>query len=151
MIAAIPPPTVDEPPPVCGRLLGRHTYQPAPEDAHASRLWLRQQLSALSSPLPKSTVYDLDVVAGEFAANVVRHARTMFEVRLYAPYKSVVRIEFRDWNPALPTLRYPVDIAESGRGLSMVVPDIAATWGWYKPSLGFGKIVYADVPLGAGR
>jgi Histidine kinase-like ATPase domain len=90
-------------------------------------------------------VDNVRLVVSELASNVVRHARTPYQVALRA--QSAIRIEVSDRSPAAPRRR-DLDLgAATGRGLQ-IVELCAARWG-YELVPG-GKVVWAEVPFVVG-
>jgi anti-sigma regulatory factor (Ser/Thr protein kinase) len=87
------------------------------------------------------------LLASELVTNAVLHARTPLTLTV-AEGDGTIRVEVRDWHPALPQARrYNVDTA-TGRGLRLL-ETIASAWGVLKvPSAEQpGKIVWFEVPL----
>lgn len=87
------------------------------------------------------------LLASELVTNAVLHARTPLTLTVGGG-DGTIRVEVRDWHPALPQARrYNVDTA-TGRGLRLL-ETIASAWGVLKvPSAEQpGKIVWFEVPL----
>jgi PAS domain S-box-containing protein len=80
-----------------------------------------------------------ELAVSEVVTNVVLHAHTRFEltVRLSDDH---VRVEVRDWNPALPQPRTYDDEATTGRGMALVETVTAASG--VQSLGGEGKVVW---------
>lgn len=80
---------------------------------------------------------DIVLTASELAANVIRHARTEFTVRIIAEDEHI-RLEVSDGSAILPAVE---DLTESRRGLRMV-QMVSERWG-VDPTQD-GKTVWAE-------
>jgi hypothetical protein len=116
-------------------------FDPTPESVRAARGLVGDLPGAVSTALVES----VELVVSELASNVVRHARTPYQVALRA--QSTIRIEVRDRSPAPPRRRDLGLRAATGRGLQ-IVELCAARWGYDLAS--GGKVVWAEVPVVAG-
>jgi anti-sigma regulatory factor (Ser/Thr protein kinase) len=82
------------------------------------------------------------LLMSELASNVVRHARTPYDVTMTWD-RHRVRVSVRDANTAPPRPRVQVTQAEAdGRGL-LLVTDLATRWGW-EPHAD-GKVVWFEL------
>lgn len=80
---------------------------------------------------------DVVLAASELAANVIRHARTAFTVRLSTD-DNVIRLEVSDGSSILPALE---DLADSFRGLRMIE---SISDGWGVETTAGGKTIWAE-------
>jgi anti-sigma regulatory factor (Ser/Thr protein kinase) len=71
--------------------------------------------------------FPADVAVSELAANVVRHARTDFTVRIQ-PAGPEVRIEVSDRDPVIPVMSDPGEEREGGYGL-LLIERLTRSWG----------------------
>jgi two-component sensor histidine kinase len=99
----------------------------------------------LTGAVSTALVDSVQLVVSELVSNVVRHARTPYEVALRA--ESVVRIEVRDRSPA-PPRRRDLDLLAATDGGLQIVELCAARWG--SDLVSGGKVVSAEVPVVAG-
>jgi len=103
--------------------------------------------------IPRSMGSDVRLIVTELVTNVIRHSDTppqsigLLEVVLDLLPDSAVRVMVWDANTQPPILRNASADAESGRGL-LLVEALSACWGSY-PAAGGGKVVWAQIPLGA--
>src|SRR5438094_10607072 len=95
-------------------LVDRLQLPPEPSSAGMARRFVASSLDA------GDEVGELAVLlVSELASNAVLHARTAFELRVRIDNRRL-RVEIRDDNPALPTLKDYVAESITGRGLHMV-------------------------------
>jgi anti-sigma regulatory factor (Ser/Thr protein kinase) len=116
-----------------------------PASVPAARQLVRQRCEDWGADSAASDAAVL--LASELVTNAVLHARTPMTLTVAAG-EGTIRVEVRDWHPALPQARrYNVDTA-TGRGLRLL-ETIASAWGVLKvPSAAQpGKIVWFEVPL----
>ena len=106
-------------------------FEPEPESAQAVRRFVEGTLAGDPS------LDDILLAASEFAANVIRHARTPFTVRLISA-DDRVRVEVADGSSIVPAVE---DLAESSRGLRMI--DAVSTQ-WGVDVTESGKTVWAE-------
>jgi anti-sigma regulatory factor (Ser/Thr protein kinase) len=87
------------------------------------------------------------LLADELASNAIEHTGDGFsvELRRRAPESSDVRVEVRDRDPALPTVRDPDPLTAGGRGM-LLVDRLASAWG--AEPLPMGKVVWFERALG---
>jgi anti-sigma regulatory factor (Ser/Thr protein kinase) len=76
----------------------------------------------------------------ELASNAVIHAQTPFEVIVHVD-EGWLRVEVRDENPTMPSLKSYVRESVTGRGLHMVAAS-ADHWGFDAQPL--GKVVWFE-------
>ena len=119
---------------------------PELSSARAARRLLRDSLTEAGVARSASWSDDAELAVHELVANAVLHAHTAIEVTI-EPGPDRVRVEVRDFEPALPTLR-PYDVqSTTGRGMALVA---ALTDRCGARSLGHGgKIVWFVVTAGA--
>lgn len=113
-------------------------FEPEPESALAVRRFVEGALTGAPS------LDDIVLAASEFAANVIRHARTPFTVRLISA-DDKVRVEVSDGSSIIPAVE---DLSETYRGLRMI--DAVSTQ-WGVDATETGKTVwaeFADTPRG---
>lgn len=125
-----------------------HSFAPDAQSVRQVRYFVRNALSAAGAG--EEAVDDAVLLASEVAGNVVRHAKTDYEVTV-ALSSGLARIEFHDGSSVMPAVRAlggPDD--EGGRGLA-VVATVALEWGVHDAPA--GKVVWFVVPLAspAGR
>jgi anti-sigma regulatory factor (Ser/Thr protein kinase) len=115
---------------------------PEPESVRRARHMVRERCAGCDD----ATLFDLEVIVSELAANAVRHAGTPFYVEIDADGRSV-RIAVADGSDDHPA---PVSVSahRGGRGLQ-IVETLASAWGTETDD-GGGKEVWARVDL-AGR
>jgi anti-sigma regulatory factor (Ser/Thr protein kinase) len=106
-------------------------FEPEPKSAQAVRRFVEGALAG--DPL----LDDILLTASEFAANVIRHARTRFTVRLISS-DDRVRVEVSDGSSIIPAVE---DLSESYRGLRMI--DAVSTQ-WGVDATENGKTVWAE-------
>ena len=114
-----------------------------PASVPAARRLVRQRCEEWGAAASDAAV----LLASELVTNAVLHARTPLTLTVAAG-DGTIRVEVRDWHPALPQARrYNVDTA-TGRGLRLL-ETIASAWGVLKvPSAEQpGKIMWFEVPL----
>jgi len=110
--------------PAVREALGLMTYPPTTASVRAARRFAEAAVGASDEP---GLADDAGLLVSELAANAVLHARTNFDVAVYA-ITGGVRISVRDHSAALPVLVAPSATAMSGRGLALV-QTLAAQWG----------------------
>jgi Histidine kinase-like ATPase domain len=116
-------------------------FDPTPDSVRANRGLVGDLPGAMSTAL----VDNVRLVVSELASNVVRHARTPYQVALRA--QSAIRIEVSDRSPAAPRRR-DLDLgAATGRGLQIV--ELCAARRGYE-LVPRGKVVWAEVPFVVG-
>jgi anti-sigma regulatory factor (Ser/Thr protein kinase) len=119
-----------------------HSFAPDAQSVRQVRYFVRHALRAAGAG--EEAVDDAVLLASEVAGNVVRHAKTDYEVTV-ALSSELARIEFHDGSSVIPAVRElggPDD--EGGRGLA-VVATLALEWGVHdKPE---GKVVWFVLPL----
>jgi anti-sigma regulatory factor (Ser/Thr protein kinase) len=84
------------------------------------------------------------LVASELATNVVRHARTAYDVRLIIAQS--LSIEVTDTGPGTPQLLHAAPTGLGGLGLQLV-SALAAAWGVEQQA--GAKTVWAELPVHA--
>lgn len=114
--------------------------QPVTIAVEQARELVRARLGEWSASHLEETVA---VVAVELVANVVRHAQTPFELRLWREESHIV-VEVRDHDDHLPDVVPAGPNDERGRGMH-IVEALASSWG-AAPVLG-GKVVWARIEL----
>ncbi len=82
--------------------------------------------------------FPAELVVSELASNAVRHASTVFTVRI-ARTADAVWVEVADGHPLLPSPRAMSSDAEAGRGLALVN---ALTLSWGAEPQSQGKVVW---------
>lgn len=107
-----------------GSALAALTCPPQVEAVRAARRFVQAQLAGAGWD---QLAEDAGLLASELAANAVLHARTDFDVVLYA-VSGGVRVEVRDRSGVLPVFTAPSATAMSGRGL-VLVQTLAVRWG----------------------
>ncbi|MFP3914790.1 MAG: ATP-binding protein [Actinomycetota bacterium] len=112
-------------------------FEPEPGSAWEVRRFVEEALAGVSR------LEDIVLIASELAANVIRHARTEFSVRIRREGE-IVRLEVSDGSSVVPAME---ELTESTRGLRMV-ETISERWG-IEPSPG-GKTVWAEVAAPTG-
>ena len=113
-------------------------WPPEPENVRASREFVSWQLTRHA--LPELTE-DAALVVSELATNVIRHARTPFEVTLERS-EGTVRLCVHDASPQPPFVRPAHPSATRGRGLRLV-GSVSSSWG-VDPAGDDGKVVWAS-------
>lgn len=108
-------------------------FEPIGSSVRAVRRFVRDAVHG--SPFADDVV----LVASELAANVVRHARTEFEVKL-AYEGEQIRLEVSDGSSIIPAVE---DLAEESRGLRMIE---AIAESWAIESTPTGKLVWVLFP-----
>ena len=88
----------------------------------------------------------IQLVLSELTTNSVRHARSGFDVAVYAD-KRKVRVEVADRGAGLPTPRHARPADATGRGLE-IVANLVDDWGFNVPP-GVGKTVWFEFRLSA--
>jgi serine phosphatase RsbU (regulator of sigma subunit)/PAS domain-containing protein len=119
---------------------------PLPEDpqaASAARRHVREQLSAWGLEELTATT---EMVASELVANVVRHARGPYRLRLLRSQSLVC--EVFDGSLTTPRPRRASWTDEGGRGLQLIAA-LAERWGTRYVTT--GKIIWTEQPLPARR
>ena len=127
-------------------------FASTPRGARLARRLVSKRLGEWGHP-HGSPVHDaVTLVAGELAANAVRHGRVPGrDFRLRLVLGAVVRVEVADTRTeARPERRAPDAEAESGRGL-LLVARLAARWGVAERPGAPGKTVWAEVSLSGER
>lgn len=113
-------------------------FEPEPQSAQAVRRFVEGALPGIS-PLDD----DIVLAASEFAANVIRHARTRFTVSLITD-DDRVRLEVSDGSSIIPAVE---DLSESFRGLRMI-EEISTRWG--VEATRDGKTMWAEFDTSGG-
>jgi len=113
-----------------------------PESPRAARRFVSSVLNQWGRAEARD---DIMIIASELATNAVMHARSHFTVGLHRQH-GLVRIAVGDNSDAAPRRQWPDVSTVGGRGLAMV-DAIAAAWGYDR--VAGGKVVWADVPVGA--
>ena len=111
-------------------------FEPTPDSVAVVRTLVDGHLAHLEPTCREAVV----LVASELATNVVRHARTPYEVHLVVDHRVSIRVT--DAGPGLPRVRHPTPEQSSGRGL-LLVATIATAWG--VDHADGRKVVWADV------
>ena len=125
----------------------RTRLAPEPSSARAARRLLRRSLTEAGVAGSASWGDDAELAVHEVVANAVLHAHTPIEVTI-EPGLDRVRVEVRDYEPALPTPRAYDPRETTGRGMSLVA---ALTDRCGARSLGpDGKIVWFEVSADNG-
>lgn len=112
--------------------------------AHSAREARRFVMTALAGRGLDSESAEL--VVAELMANVVQHAETEVEVKLFIG--ATVRLEVHDGNALIPAMRDAAEDAESGRGL-FIIDALSRSWGIEKTDT--GKCIWVDLeraPMG---
>ncbi|GAA2403502.1 hypothetical protein GCM10010420_33420 [Streptomyces glaucosporus] len=130
-----------------GPLVYTRQFTSSPRGARLARRLTARCLEEWGWPPASDTSRTVSLLAGELAANAVRHARVPgrdFLLRLEAR-EHLVRVEVSDASPVHPPPVPPRSSAddESGRGL-FLVDTLAARWGT-APRDPVGKTVWAEV------
>jgi anti-sigma regulatory factor (Ser/Thr protein kinase) len=106
-------------------------FETEPESAGAVRRFVEEAI-------PEAThLDDVILAASELAANVIRHAKTGFTVRLIGN-EDVIRIEVSDGSSIIPAIE---DLTESQRGLRLI-EAISEDWGFETTDT--GKTIWAE-------
>ncbi|MEY2420484.1 MAG: hypothetical protein QOI95_551 [Acidimicrobiaceae bacterium] len=117
-------------------IVERLRLSPEPSSAGAARRFVAAALGA------GGEVAELAVLlVSELASNAVLHAQTSFEVVMQLD-EGRVRIEVRDENRAMPSLKTYARESLTGRGLHMVA---AAADRWGFEALPDGKVVWFEL------
>lgn len=120
-------------------VVGFREYLPNTDDVVHARHFVREVLRAGGAGA--DDVAAAELVVGELALNVVRHAGTSFSVLVQlAP--GLIKVAVRDDSDTVPRTRPHLVGAVTGRGLSMVA---STTDEWGVEPLGRGKEVWAVV------
>ena len=119
--------------------LGLMTYPPRAGSVRAARRFAEEQLVGAGLA---HLADDAGLLVSELAANAVLHARTDFDVVLYASPNGA-RLEVRDRSELPPVFTAPSATAMSGRGLALV-RTLAARWGHQSSPAG-GKQVWFEM------
>ena len=117
--------------------VGYREFAPTRDCVREVRHFVKETLERVG--LDKDSVFELQLIADELAANAVLHAGSVFSVAIELT-EEVVRIAVRDDSNS-PPVAQPAT-AESGRGL-VIVSGTASGWG--SASLGRGKEIWADL------
>ncbi|MCG3040455.1 ATP-binding protein [Streptomyces sp. S1A] len=118
-------------------------FRAAPDELSGLRLTVREQLNLWGLA---DLVDDVEVVAGELAANVVRHVgQDSAATLVLAVGDGRLRLEAHDGSHAVPAIRQPGDYDENGRGLRLLAA-LAADWGTMLTAS--GKAVWCEFSLG---
>jgi two-component sensor histidine kinase len=108
---------------------------------------LARQLATDAFPgLSRDSLDSIAMVVSELATNCVRHAGTVFSLRVGRPEQDLVRIDVRDDDAAQPVLRNPTPAQLHGRGLR-IVQALARQWGVLPATRGVGKTVWCTVAV----
>lgn len=110
----------------------RRYFYPHPSAATEARRFVARMALGLDSG-------DLELATSELVTNAIRHARTIFTVRV-GDVDDVVRLEVWDQSPVFP----PSSVSEESPGLR-IVDAIAERWG--AESTEDGKTVWAEFRL----
>lgn len=106
-------------------------FEGEPESAAAVRRFVEEAI-------PEAThLDDVILAASELAANVIRHAKSGFTVRLI-DREDIIRIEVSDGSSIIPAIE---DLTESHRGLRLI-EAISEYWG--VETTDTGKKVWAE-------
>lgn len=106
-------------------------FEPDPQSARMVRRFVEETIQ------PGPPLDDVVLAASELAANVIRHAKTRFTVRLSTD-DDVIRLEVSDGSSILPAIE---DLAESYRGLRMIE---SISEGWGVETTASGKTIWAE-------
>ena len=98
------------------------TFEPDSSSVRAVRTFI-----ASATDLPADLEATVSLLASELAANSVLHARTAYQVGVFAGFGRV-RVSVSDSNPRLPVMKLHSLEAATGRGLRMV-QSLADRWG----------------------
>ena len=121
-------------------LVDRLQLPPEPSSAGVARRFVASSLDA------GHEVGELAVLlVSELASNAVLHAQTVFELVVVIDDERL-RVEVRDHNPTMPTLKDYVAESITGRGLHMVASS-ADNWGF--EAVDHGKVVWFELVLGS--
>ncbi|WP_370962884.1 ATP-binding protein [Amycolatopsis sp. cg9] len=125
-------------------LLDKFVFDGEPAQVRRVRAWVRERLAA-AEEVPDEVAADVVLIAGELAANAVRHARGPVRALLTCA-DSAVWIGVEDaggaawFDPAAP------DVAPVGTGLALVAA-CSRRRGHFHRADG-GKTVWAEIPIG---
>ena len=117
----------------------RARFPPEPESVADVRRFLRESLGDVDP----ERVHDAALLASEVAANVVEHAHTDYEVRIWLA-DQVLRVEIADGSSVIPAVTDLAVDAERGRGLHLLA-SIARAWGVEESPT--GKDVWFELAL----
>ena len=106
-------------------------FEPEPESAKAVRRFVAETMPGALR------LDDIMLVASELVSNVIRHARTEFEVQL-SRENDRIRLEVSDGSSIIPAID---DLDESKHGLRMI-EALAQQWGVEATET--GKIVWVE-------
>ncbi|MGY1455536.1 ATP-binding protein [Streptomyces sp. SS8] len=121
-------------------------FRAAPEELSGLRLTVREQLGLWGLT---DLVGDVEVVAGELAANVVRHVgQDTAATLVLAVGDGRLRLEAHDGSHVVPAIRRPGDYDENGRGLRLLAA-LVADWGTLLTAS--GKVIWCEFPLGTNE
>ncbi|MFH0243629.1 ATP-binding protein [Streptomyces sp. HK10] len=121
-------------------------FRAVPEELRGLRLMIREQLGLWGLT---ELADDVEVVAGELAANVVRHVgQDTAATLVLAVGDGLLRLEAHDGSHAVPAVRQPGDYDENGRGLRLLAA-LAAEWGTMLTAS--GKVVWCEFSLGVNE
>ncbi|WP_101255429.1 ATP-binding protein [Streptomyces barkulensis] len=117
-------------------------FRAAADELSGLRMTVREQLNLWGLT---ELVDDVEVVAGELAANVVRHVgQDTAATLVLAVGDGRLRLEAHDGSHTVPEIRQPGDYEENGRGLRLLA-ELAADWGTMLTAS--GKAVWCEFSL----
>jgi anti-sigma regulatory factor (Ser/Thr protein kinase) len=119
------------------------TLPPEPISARACRRFL---LSALEEWDADQFADDAVLLLSELVTNAVLHAGTEIEVTIQLD-DDVLRVEVRDGDPRLPTVRHYSLLSGTGRGLALVAQTARS---WDVEPLPSGKRVWFELEASSG-
>ncbi|MFF2812528.1 ATP-binding protein [Streptomyces sp. NPDC058000] len=115
------------------------TLPRTPAAAGRARLLVSTALSAWGK---EELGYAGSQIVSELINNAVTHTRSSAIQVVISRDLNRVRIGVVDRNQDTPTIRYPDENAESGRGL-LLVAALSAAWGYERKP--WGKVVWAEL------
>ena len=119
------------------------TLPPEPTSARACRRFL---LSTLEEWDADQFADDAVLLLSELVTNAVLHAGTEIEVTIQLD-DDVLRVEVRDGDPRLPTVRHYSLLSGTGRGLALVAQTARS---WDVEPLPSGKRVWFELEASSG-
>jgi anti-sigma regulatory factor (Ser/Thr protein kinase) len=114
------------------------TLPPEPTSARACRRFLRSTLEEWDAD---QFADDAVLLLSELVTNAVLHAGTEIDVEIRLE-RDVLRVEVRDGDPRLPTVRHYSLLSGTGRGLALVAQTARS---WDVEQLPTGKRVWFEL------
>lgn len=118
-----------------------------PPDPTSARVCRRFLTTTLSDWGADSCADDAVLLVSELVTNAVLHAGTEIEVQINLD-RDLLRVEVRDGNPLLPSVRRYSTLSGTGRGLALVA-NTAADWDAERLP-GGGKRIWFELAAGNG-